>query len=93
MQREQLVGVMLYQIGGLNRTGSPATESTVHRAVLSDVGPGNATPQRIYKAFVRSTFSLNGQPEPEWPIDWLDLSVGDLADRLLSSIDDAGASE
>lgn len=86
MNREQLVAVMLYQLRAFNRTGTTVSESTVHNTVLSNEGPGSATPQRIYKSFVRATFDLNGVPEPSWPPDWPTMTVGDLASRLLSSV-------
>lgn len=86
MDRDQLVAVMLYQIGAFNQPGTNATEETVHRDVLADEGPGNATPRRIYKSFVRASFSLNNLDDPTWPPNWPELSVGDLADRLLSSV-------
>ena len=86
MDRDELVAVMLYQIGAFNRTGATVNEQTIHRDVLPDEGPGNATPRRIYKAFVRSTFSLNGVESPSWPPNWPELSVSALADRLLSSV-------
>lgn len=87
MNRQQLVEVMLYQMGAFNRTGIPVTEATVHASVLTDEGAGTATPQRIYKAFVRASFSLNGASEPSWPPDWTTMSVGALADRLIGSIE------
>ena len=87
MTRTQLVEVMKYQLEGFNSTGQAVTEDTVHSDVLSDEGPGTATPKRIYKAFVRATLVMNGEDDPAWPADWIDLTVGDLADRLLPGED------
>ena len=74
---------MIYQLGAFNTSGSAIDENTVHGDVLTDEGPGNDTPKRIYKAFIRATFVMNGLPDPTWPEAWMDLTVAELADELL----------
>lgn len=84
MTRDQLIDVMIYQLEAFNTTAGAVTKDTVHADILSDDGPGNATPKRIYKSFIRATFALNQAGDPAWPADWMTYTVEDLADELLS---------
>ncbi|MCA9736877.1 MAG: hypothetical protein R3E98_17435 [Gemmatimonadota bacterium] len=83
MDNAQLRAVMIYQLGAFSAPGVVVDDNTVHKDVLTDEGVGTATPKRIYKAFVRATFVMNGLEDPEWPADWMDLTVAELAAVLL----------
>jgi hypothetical protein len=91
MTRDQLIAVMIYQLNAFNRSGAVVTEDTVHADILSDQGVGTATPQRIYKSFIRATFVMNGleDPAPRWPSEWTPLTVAELADQLHEEDGDA----
>ena len=90
MNRSELEDVMMYQLSAFNRTDSDVTRDTRHDQILTDEGPGWATPKRIYKAFVRASLCWAGDNDPSWPRDWMTLSVAKLAENFLPEEGDLG---
>ena len=82
---EQLKEVMKFQLRNLSDANpDDITDDTIHGDVLSGEGFGTANPQRIYKAFIRYTLIKNGEEDKKWPSNWPQLSVAELADKLLA---------
>jgi hypothetical protein len=50
---------------------------------LPEGGFGTATPQRIFKSFVKYVLHNNGNAIKKWPDDWPSTSINELAPRLL----------
>jgi hypothetical protein len=85
MTNEQLRAVMRFQLSSFNDEGVEITDTVIHSQVLSDSdGFSTGTSSKAaYKAFVRNTLSRNGHADAKWPVDWLNLSVTDLAAQLI----------
>jgi hypothetical protein len=84
MTLEQLKEVMKYHLGNFNDEGVAINDDTLHKQVLSDEdGFGAATSKRIYKAVVRWTLKKQCHEDKTWPSDWMELSVKELAPKLL----------
>jgi hypothetical protein len=82
---EQLRAVMRFHLGNFNDEGVTISDATVHNEVLSDSdGFGAASSKRLYKGVIRWTLEKNDGPDPEWPDDWMDLTVTELANALLA---------
>jgi len=50
---------------------------------LPDGGFGTATPKRIFKSMVRYALHVNGNRLKAWPRNWPEMSINQLAPRLL----------
>ncbi len=76
---------MIRQLKNLNDTGfDPITKDTIHSQVLSDDdGFGRATSKNIYKALIRWILRRNGMQDKPWPADWYEISVIQLAQKLI----------
>jgi hypothetical protein len=82
---EQLREVMKFHLRNFNDEGVRISDSTVHDEVLSDSdGFGDATSKKLYKGVIRWTLEKNGGTDPEWPDNWMGLTVSELADSLLA---------
>ena len=46
-------------------------------------GSGTATPQHIFKSFIRYILQGNGHKLKSWPENWPNLSINSLAPKLL----------
>lgn len=84
MTVDDLKAVMRFQMTNLSTTGNDITDDSVHGTELSDAGVGTATPRRIYKSFIRFTLVNNGHADKPWPSNWLELTIAELAPKLLS---------
>jgi hypothetical protein len=82
MTNEQLRGVMRYYLDHFNKTGATISDATVHKDILSD-SDGPPTSKDVYRGNVSWSLSAAGNGKPAWPGTWMDLSVSDLADKLL----------
>lgn len=84
METQQLQDVMRYQLGNFNDEGVEITDDTVHSEVLSMTdgfeGDHSAT---VYPKLVKWTLHNNGDQVKEWPADWLNQSVKQLAAALI----------
>ena len=57
---------------------------TIHKTILSaGDGIGNSNSKMLYKGVIKFHLSDNGNPLVTWPTNWLDLSVKDLAAKLI----------
>lgn len=84
MKVTQLIQVMKYHLKNFNTTGNPVTNQTKHSDILRDNdGYGTATSKRIYKGFIRWTLRMNGHEDKAWPQNWMDMTVAELAQKLL----------
>jgi hypothetical protein len=82
---DQLKAVMIYALNHLNSKGaSTVDENTKHEDVLSDSdGFGASNSKNIYQSYVQLGLVKHGHPHPEWPSDWMSLTVKELAPKLL----------
>jgi hypothetical protein len=82
---DQLKAVMIYALNHLNSKGaSKIDENTKHEDVLSDTdGFGASNSKNIYQSYVQLGLVKHGHPHPEWPSDWMSLTVDELAPKLL----------
>jgi hypothetical protein len=86
MTNEQLRAVMKFHLGNFNDEAVEVTDDTVHGTVLSDSdGFGAANSKALYKGAIRWTLAKADKRDPDWPREWMDLSVADLAAVLLES--------
>ena len=86
MTSEQLRAVMRFHLGNFNDEGVEVTDDTVHSTVLSDSdGFGAANSKALYKGAIRWTLAKADKQDPDWPRDWIDMTVTDLAGVLLES--------
>lgn len=60
------------------------TDDTVHNEILSESdGFEDVHSQSIYKDVIRWTIRRNGNEDKKWPPDWINMSVRDLASKLV----------
>lgn len=80
---DEIKTVMKFQLKNFNDEGGKINDNTIHNTVLrSDDGFGQANSKNIYQAFMLVTFKKHHQGNPNWPSDWLDMRVVDLAAKL-----------
>lgn len=84
MKQEDLQNNMKYHLNNLKKEGIDITDDTIHEDVLSlSDGFGMANTEHIYEYVINETFSLNNETSKTWPLDWMKLSVKDLASKLV----------
>ncbi len=84
MTEEQLKKVMKFHLSNFNDEGVEINDDTIHKEVLSEHdGFGSANSKRIYKSAIRWTIIKQGHEDKPWPNNWMDLSVIELASKLL----------
>lgn len=84
----QLKAAMKFQLKAFNDEGVAINDSTVHRTVLAEddgFSPGTSS-KAVYRAFIRNTLSRNGDGDPRWPPDWMELDVATLAAVLHAQV-------
>ncbi|MDX1701960.1 MAG: hypothetical protein R3250_15140 [Melioribacteraceae bacterium] len=85
MTIEQLIEVMKYHLKNFSTNDVEITNDTFHKDILSDSdGFGSANSKRIYKAFIRWTLLQAGLEDKTWPKNWIELSVTELAKKLIA---------
>jgi hypothetical protein len=86
MTNEQLRAVMRFHLDNFNDEGVDVTDDTLHKEVLSDSdGFGAANSKALYKGAIRWTLARADKRDPDWPREWMDLSVTQLSLVLLES--------
>ena len=86
MTIEQLQALMIFHLNSFNDEGIEINNNTIHNLVLSDSdGYGNATSKKIYKLVIRRGLVSQNHDDKPWPVNWMDLSVNELASRLLQT--------
>lgn len=85
INQETLKRVMKRQLEQFNNEGVTITNNTVHNEVLADDdGPiPTMSSKRLYKSFVRWTLNATNSPDPQWPANWMNMSVNELAADLI----------
>jgi hypothetical protein len=81
MDNEQLRKVMRYYLDHFNSSGRDITDRTKHQDILSSSGSPNT--KDLYEGSVRYSLKASGNDEPEWPDDWMALTVAELANELV----------
>ncbi len=66
-----------------NDTYKDISADTIHKNILPVGGIATATPRRLYKSAVRYALNVNGHDDKKWPSNWLDLSIGTLASKII----------
>jgi len=88
MTNEQLRAVMKFHLGNFNDEEVEVTDDTVHARILSDAdGFGAANSKALYKGAIRWTLAKADKRDPDWPREWIDMTVAGLAGVLLESAD------
>jgi len=86
MTHRQLQTVMKSQLKYFSKSNDKITDDTVHNTILSRTdGFGYANSKYIYRAVLRWTLIKAGKPDKKWPGHWVDLSVKDLALKILDT--------
>ena len=84
MNTKQLMKIMKFHLENFNDENVKISDATIHNEVLSDSdGYGNASSKNIYKSVIRWSLKKNGNEDVEWPSDWMNLSVEELANKLI----------
>ncbi len=76
--------LMQFHLKSLDDEDRAADDDTIHKDRLSEDGLGNASTKNIYKIAIVTYLTENDAPNNQWPDDWMDLSVAQLAPQLLS---------
>lgn len=81
----QLISVMKYHLDNFNDESVEINNNTLHKSVLSDSdGLTNSTSSKnMYKGIIRWTLSKNGHEDKAWPNNWIELSVKELAEKII----------
>ncbi|UES60207.1 hypothetical protein GFK91_31295 (plasmid) [Roseibium aggregatum] len=66
-----------------NDTYKDISEDVIHKNALPVGGIATATPRRLYKSAVRYALNVNGHSDKTWPANWLDLSIAQLAPKII----------
>jgi len=86
MTHKQLHSVMKFQLKYFNNRDIKITEDTIHADILSNKdGFGYANSKYIYRAVIRWTLVQNGHPDKAWPSHWINLTVKELALKILDA--------
>lgn len=84
--KENITANMLVKMEAFNDESVALTGSTIHSEVLStnDGFKGVASSAPLYKGAIDWTIWANGGTKVKWPGDWLDKSVDEMADFIIS---------
>lgn len=89
LNQTQLRNAIKFQLGNFSSSSDPVSDDTVFSEILSnDDGIGTANSKRIFKSFIRWTLIRNGAEDVNWPANWIDLTVSQLAEKLIPTEDD-----
>lgn len=85
VSKNQLLEVMRYHLSSFNDEEVEISNATIHKDVLSDADglTTSTSSKNIYKGLIRWTMSANGHEDKNWPNNWMDLSVEELATKIL----------
>lgn len=85
LTHEQLREVMKFHLENFLTADIIITDDTIHQdAISANDGFGSANSKRIYKSFIRWTIINRGHEDKAWPKKWMEMSVTDLSEKLLS---------
>lgn len=80
---EQIKAILKDQLKAFNRN-QPVSDQTVFSTILSDSDgftPATSS-KRLFKALIRFALANNGHPDVNWPSNWIDMTVAELAAKL-----------
>jgi len=85
MTIEQLKKVMKYYLTAFNDENVEISDETIHNQVLSseDGFTGPTSSKSIYRAAVRWSLSRADHEDKEWPSDWFENNVNNLAEKII----------
>lgn len=84
MTLDQLKEVMKFQLNNFNDEGVEISNQTVHNEVLDeDDGFGHINSEKMYQDVMKFTLIKQGHALKKWPNDWTELTVNELAPKLL----------
>jgi hypothetical protein len=87
MDQDHLHEVMIFHLRNLNRENVDVNLDTVLNSVLSTTdGYGNSNSRNIFRAMMGWTFKKAGIKNKKWPFNWMELSVKDLAAKILTIV-------
>lgn len=83
---EALVENMKVKLQAFNNEGVEITNETIHSTVLSnDDGPKiSMASSKLYRGAIMWTIWANGGKNVKWPTEWMDESVQELAEYIMS---------
>lgn len=81
MTQQQLEDVMLFHLQNFSGEESLPPE-TIHETVLVISARGKKDPAKVYQDVIGWTIDNDGMEEKPWPVDWMKLSVKELAANL-----------
>jgi hypothetical protein len=83
---EALIENMKVKLQAFNNEGVEITNETVHNIVLAedDGFKPSQSSSKLYKGAILWTIWANGGTNAKWPTDWMEQSVQQLAEFLIS---------
>ena len=83
--KQQLIMVMIYHLENFNDEKIVIDKKTLHKSILSDTDgvTSSSSSKSMYKGIIRWTLQKNGHKDNAWPSNWLELSVEDLASKII----------
>jgi hypothetical protein len=83
---EPLMENMRVKLQAFNNEGVEITNETIHNSVLADddgFRPSQSS-SKLYKGAILWTIWANGGKNAKWPTNWMEQSVQELAENLMS---------
>ena len=85
ISKEQLNEVIGFHLDNFNDENATIADDLKLSAVLSQTdGFGQSNSAEIFKNVIGWTFWRAGHPEPQWPDNWLELTIDELSTKLLN---------
>lgn len=83
---EALIENMKVKLQAFNNEGLEITNETFHKAIVSnDDGPKvSMASAKLYRGAIMWTIWRNGGKNTKWPSEWMDETVQELAEYLIS---------
>jgi len=85
MKNDELRQVMRFHLDSFDTAETVIDDDTIHNTILKEndgFGPSNS--KNIYKLAVMMTLKKQNKRAKKWPANWMEISVGDLADSILA---------
>lgn len=84
MTLDQLKSIMKFQLKNFNDEGISINDRTIHDDVLDEKdGFGQVNSVKLYKDVIRFTLIRQGHEDRQWPGDWLQHTVEQLAEKII----------
>ena len=81
----QLKEIMKYHLRSFNDENVRISDNTIHNEVLDTNDMiGSMNSKKLYKNFIRYTIKKNKLEDKKWPVKWMELTVSELANTLIS---------